>query len=112
MKITFLRAIKIWWSFSWRMIVLSFPLVVVLWLFMYWFLLIPKPGQPMTPFDPAHMSGFLLKFFIIWVGMVIGSICIHAFAIQWMMKAKWSDFKLVAVPNEELRSNDLENKKA
>jgi len=102
MEITFLRAIKIWWSFVWRAWILSLALMIVLFPLMFWLLPIPKPGEP-----PAQLPGFFGKFFVIWIVMMVGMVSLHAFSIRWMLKTKWSDFKLVAVPPEDAKPTDV-----
>lgn len=65
----------------------------------------PKPGEPPKPIDPSSIPGFVGKFFLIWVLMLSGMIIMQTLAMKWLLKTKWSDFKLVMAPNGEKSEN-------
>lgn len=100
MEITFYRAFKIWWSFTWRACITLLPLMFIMFPLMMWILPIPKPGEPPPVLKPDQIPGFMGKFFIIWIFMMIGMVFLQTLALRWMLKTKWSDFKLVAVKSE------------
>lgn len=100
MEITFLRSVKIWWGFMWRAWILTMPLALVTFPFMFLLIPFPKLGEPPKPIDPSSIPGLAGKLFIIWVFMMVGMVVMQSFAMRWLLKTKWSDFSLVAVPNE------------
>ncbi|AFY01934.1 hypothetical protein [Bdellovibrio bacteriovorus] len=99
-EVTLERAIKILCSWSWRMMVLMLPVMVITGVLM--FLIMPPPEPGATPEEIQKNMPFV-PFFIMWFLMMSGGILAHAVSIQWLMKTRWSDFHLVAVvsnPNE------------
>jgi hypothetical protein len=104
-EITFLRAAKVWWSFIWRAWILMLPLGLLFFPLMYLVVTIPHPGSPPPALRPDQMPGFIAKFFVLWIVMMGGMVCVQTLAIRWMLKTKWSDFKLVAVPIDEQEHN-------
>lgn len=105
MEITFLRSIKVWWSFAWRAWILMFPVAMLVMPIMFFIMPFPKPGEPPKPMDPNSIPGFAGKFFLIWVLMMGGMVVMQSLAMKWLLKTKWSDFKLVIVPNDEKIGN-------
>jgi hypothetical protein len=99
-EITFKRSIKIWWSFVWRAWIIMLPFAFLLIPLMYWLMPYPKIGEPPMPIKPEQMTGFIIKFFFIWLTMVVGMIILQSLAMKWMLKTKWSDFRLVAIDSE------------
>jgi hypothetical protein len=96
-EMTFMRAMKVWWSFVWRGIVLWLPVGLVMAAYMFWIMPFPKHPGPLSPDQAKIMMG---RMFIVWVVMVVAMIVVQTFAMRWMLKTRWSDFKLVATPNE------------
>jgi hypothetical protein len=96
-EITFTRAFKILWSFIWRGYLLMLPVMIVMMPLMFWLIPMPKKGESVPP-TPPQFSG--AKFFMIWLFMVGGMLFMQTLALRWAMKAKWSDFKLIAVPSD------------
>jgi hypothetical protein len=97
--ITFARALKIWWSYVWRVAVLWIPLGFALAFSMFLVLPHPRPGQPF-PLTPAQIPGFMGRISILWLVMMALAVTVQTFAMRWMLKTRWSDFRLMPVPNE------------
>ena len=104
-KITFTKALKVWWSYIWRSMVVMFPALPIVPIFMFatGLMPIPKPGMP--PVNLADIPGFFSKMAVIWVVMMVVAVCAQSLAMMWMLRTKWSDFKLIAVPPQDGTSN-------
>lgn len=86
---------------------MSIPAFVVIFPLMYFMLPFPKPGSPPESMNPANIPGFAFKFFLIWLVMMASFIVAYTFALRWLLKTKWSDFRLVAIANEPaVKQND------
>ena len=96
-EITFSRALKIWWSYTWRAFVLLIPLIVVLDIAMYFVMPFPRPGQP---FNPDRVSTMMRFGMLIWVPGMIASLALQAQAMRWTLKTRWSGFRLQAVSDD------------
>jgi hypothetical protein len=92
-EITFGRALKVWWSYVWRAMVLTIPVYFVLLAFMVSFML-PSMSHPGTKPDPAQFQAMMGKFSFVWLVMMVASLLVQILAMRWMLKTKWSDFRL------------------
>jgi uncharacterized membrane protein len=95
--VTFGRALKIWWSFVWRSMLLMIPVMIVSMVIAVSVLPFPKAGQPAPMLRPDQIAGMTGKMFGLWLFMMIFYIAAQVQAIRWMLKTKWSDFKLQAL---------------
>ena len=105
MEVTFSRAFKIWWGFMWRAWILTMPLTALIAPIMFLVIPFPKPGEPPKPMDANSIPGFVGKFFLIWILMMAGMVVMQSLAMRWVLKTKWSDFKVVLVPSAEQNEN-------
>jgi|HubBroStandDraft_6_1064221.scaffolds.fasta_scaffold1067101_2 threonine/homoserine/homoserine lactone efflux protein len=99
-EITWGRAFKVWWSFSWRGFVLSLlamiPLQIIL--FMTVFSRMPRPGQKG---DPAEFAKMIPLLMLIWLVMMALVFVLQGYAMRWMLRdAKWSDFRIAVLPKD------------
>jgi hypothetical protein len=92
-EITFARAVKVWWSFVWRSAVLGIPVAFVALPLMFFVFPHPPPGGRLSPADFQSLAG---KFFFVWLIIMVASILVHIQAMRWMLRTKWSDFRLTA----------------
>jgi uncharacterized membrane protein len=95
--VTFGRAMKIWWSYVWRAILLMLPVMIVAMVIAISILPFPKAGQPVPTFRPEQIPGMTSKMFGLWLFMMVFYIAAQVQAMRWMLKTKWSDFRLQAV---------------
>ena len=103
-KITFKRALKVWWSYIWRSMVVMFPALPIVPIFMFATGLMPIPKPGTQPINPADIPGFFSKLAVIWLVMMVVTVCAQSLAMMWMLRTKWSDFRLVAVPPQDVIS--------
>lgn len=96
-EITFGRALKIWWSYAWRAFVLMLPVVVVLDIVIFFVIPLPKPGQPP---GREQLTEFAVRGLLIWLPGMVAYIFLQALAMKWMLKTRWSGFRLQMVPEE------------
>ena len=89
--ISYSKALKIWWSYIWRMAVLLAPAAIVAWSTMLWFLPLPRPGQPVQVWEP---SARVAAVFTLWLCLMAASVLLQVQAMRWMLKTKWRDFRL------------------
>jgi threonine/homoserine/homoserine lactone efflux protein len=99
-EITWGRAFKVWWSFSWRGFVLCLlamiPLQIIL--FATVFTHMPHPGQKADPAEFFRMMPFLMLIWLVMMGLVF---VLQGYAMRWMLRdAKWSDFRLAMLPRD------------
>jgi hypothetical protein len=92
-EMTFGRALKVWWSYTWRGMVLTIPLSLVMVIFMFFVMPHPVPGQ--KP-DPAQFRAMFRTLPLFWLIIMVGSVLLQAQAMRWMLKTRWSDFRLEA----------------
>jgi hypothetical protein len=59
-----------------------------------------KPGQPATMIRPDQILGMIGKTFALWLFMMTLNIAVQVQAMRWMLKTKWSGFRLQAVSDE------------
>jgi uncharacterized membrane protein len=95
--VTFGRALKIWWSFVWRAMVLMLPVMIVAMVIAVSILPFPKAGQPAPVLRPDQIPGMTGKMFGLWLFMMVFYIAAQVQAVRWMLKTKWSDFRSQAV---------------
>lgn len=96
--ITFGRALRVWWSYAWRALVLSLIVVIPMQIFSFaWFVphvraVVAAHGQG----RPQLREAFEL-FWVLWPIAIICMIILQTTAMRWMLRrARWADFKLVA----------------
>jgi hypothetical protein len=96
-ELTYMRALKVWWSFLWRTWLMMIPItfgVVVLMLVVLWltggFEAFRHPEAGKAPFGLGVMA---LMYLVIFPTMLL----LQAFTMKLALKVKWSDFQLVAV---------------
>jgi hypothetical protein len=92
-ELSFVQALKFLWSVVWRTWLLMIPLWAVAMGAMVWMIPFPKPGEPPMPPDLSKLPAM----FGLWLVLMIGYLVILALALRWALKAKWSDFRIIAV---------------
>jgi hypothetical protein len=94
--ITWSRALKIWWSYSWRAFVLVLLVMVPVEIVMFCYVFRQLPGSAAHPADGGRlMAGIALAWPIVMAVLV----ALQAQAMRWMLnKARWSDFRVVVLP--------------
>ncbi len=103
-KLTFLRALKFWWSFTWRTLVMSFPIYVIgMYRIFIWIAPFPTRAnpQPHASLSTLHSPHFLA---VLGPVVTIVSIVIQIVAIRWALATRWSDFRLQAVTDDQART--------
>jgi hypothetical protein len=103
LPLTFGRALKVWWSYMWRGMLLTIPLMVLVQLPAMFFLFrqFQSAFQPGQPIDPrAAFSGFRY-FFALWIVMAVSMVLVHTQALRWALRTRWADFRLIAVDPSE-----------
>jgi len=100
--VTWLRGLKLWWSFTWRAMVLMmlvvFPLEILVFAFLFPHIPKPVPGQPPNLSAMKYMALIMLIAWPIMMATVIG---MQVQGMRWMLKsAKWSDFRVAILPKK------------
>jgi len=94
-EITWARALKIWWSFSWRAWVPSLLVVVPLDIF----LSILVMGRARSTTDSVDAMRMLAPFVLLWPLVIVAVIALQAQAMRWALhRARWSDFRVAVLP--------------
>jgi hypothetical protein len=98
-ELTFGRAFKVWWSYSWRAFVLALLVLVPLELVMFWYLKSHFPRQGANPAEATRVAGTMAAVWPILMAVVIA---LQAQAMRWMLnKARWSDFRVALLPHDQ-----------
>jgi hypothetical protein len=95
--VTYGKATKIWWSYCWRACILMLPVMLLVSVVAFAMLPFPKPGQTAV-FAPEDMPSLAGKMGIVWIFLMALNIFLQVQAMKWMLKTKWQDFQLHAVP--------------
>jgi hypothetical protein len=97
-ELTFLQAAKVWWSQTWRALVLMIPVMIV-WTMCVAFVLrgVPKPAPGERPQLPAG-------YFVLLVVMALVGFMVHIQSLRWALKTRWADFHLAIVPEPPKQS--------
>jgi hypothetical protein len=85
-ELTFGRAFKVWWSYSWRAFVLMIPVGLAA--------ILVAAAVVRGPFTPEHMAGSVRAASGVWLMIAIGNVLAQTQAMRWMLKARWNDFRL------------------
>jgi hypothetical protein len=85
-ELTFGRAFKVWWSYSWRVSVLMIPVTFAAALL--------AAAVVRGPPRPEHNASSVGAASGVWLIITIGSVLAQAQAMRWMLKTRWSDFRL------------------
>lgn len=97
--VTWARAFKIWWSYSWRACVLGLLVLIPLEALMLWYLKSHLPQQGSNPAAVARVARTLAIAWPILMALVIAA---QAQAMRWMLnKAPWSDFHVAVLPHDQ-----------
>ena len=98
--ITWFRAFKVWWSFTWRAFVLLLLVMVPMEIVLFGYMRshFPKPGA-----DPAEAARMMGTMAIVWPIIMAVMIALQAQAMRWMLnKARWSDFRVAVLPPQSV----------
>jgi hypothetical protein len=99
--VTFFRAFKFWWSYTWRTVVISFPIYVIgMYRMFVWIAPLPTKAnpQPHASLSTLHSPHFLGG---LWSAVSVVTIIIQIIAARWTLKTRWSDFRLQAVTEDQ-----------
>ena len=99
LPITWLRALKIWWSFAWRAWVLMLLVLVPMEILLFWYMMshFPKQGGG-NPAEAMRLAGTMMVLWPIFMAVLIA---LQAQAMRWMLnKAHWSDFRVDVLPRD------------
>jgi hypothetical protein len=95
--VTFGRACKIWWSYTWRALVLSLLVAIPLEGLMGFFMINHLHRTGNVP-DPTIRARLMLA----WPFVMAITIALQAQGMRWMLrKAAWSDFRVAVLPREQ-----------
>jgi hypothetical protein len=99
-ELTWGRALKVWWSFSWRAFILMLLIMIPLeGLFMFFVLRNIHPGRQMDPQLSLQMASTMI---ILWPFFMAVVIALQVAAMRWALRsARWSDFRLAVLPPEQ-----------
>jgi hypothetical protein len=98
-EITWVRALKIWWSWAWRAWVLSLLVMVPIEIIFGAFMIshMPKSGSN----DPAQVIQLMAPMMILWPILMVAVVALQAQAMRWALnRAQWSDFRVAVVPRD------------
>jgi hypothetical protein len=100
---TFMQALKVWWSYSWRASILVFPLVIITTAISLAGLIstvqgMLQNGQSLSSLSIDQLSRLVSGGFTMGILSMVLTAVIQIFAMRWTLNSRWSDFKLKAVP--------------
>ncbi|MCC7258775.1 MAG: hypothetical protein IT486_10440 [Gammaproteobacteria bacterium] len=98
--VTFNRAMKFWWSLTWRTWVLMLPVMALLNVVVFWALLgntaMRSGGSP----DPAAVVGAMATVAPAYLVGLLLSVVAMVWATRWTLRTRWSDFRVQLVAPE------------
>jgi hypothetical protein len=100
---TFMQALKVWWSYSWRASILVFPLVIIMTAISLAGLIstvqgMLQSGQSLSSLNIDQLSHLVSGGFTMGIVSMVLTAVIQIFAMRWTLNSRWSDFRLKAVP--------------
>jgi hypothetical protein len=100
---TFMQALKVWWSYSWRSSILVFPLAIIMTAISLAGLIstaqrVLQSGQSLSSLNIDQLSHLVSGGFSMWILSMVLTAVIQIFAMRWTLNSRWSDFRLKAVP--------------
>jgi hypothetical protein len=100
---TFMQALKVWWSYSWRASILVFPLVIITTAISLAGLIstvqgMLQNGQSLSSLSIDQLSRLVSGGFTMGILSMVLTAVIQIFAMRWTLNSRWSDFRLKAVP--------------
>lgn len=96
-ELTFLRALKVWWSFLWRTWVFMIPVSIVVSVVMFLIIFLtgglasfrnPQAGHPVLGL------GLIMLIYLLFIPAML---VVQVYTLKLALKVKWSDFQLVPV---------------
>ena len=95
--ITFNRAFRVWWSYTWRNLVLSpFVIVPLQIVVITWIVPHVRAAGGVHGVGGAPLRGLLEGLWIVWPIVIVAAILIQTIAMRWMLRrARWAEFELV-----------------
>jgi hypothetical protein len=101
-EVTFQRAFKVWWSYTWRAWVLWVPVFVVIAAAIQLSGVTPhNQGSPRVMPSPEKLRHDMKLVLEVWPVLIVGLSIVQTFAMRWCLKTPWSDFRLVAVAPDQ-----------
>jgi hypothetical protein len=100
LQLTFGRALKFWWSLTWRSALLLLPISIVLNILMMASLMpaMPQPGEVPDPGQITEVLAVMIPSFV--VGGLL-SIVAMVYATRWTLRTRWRDFRIVLIAPEQ-----------
>jgi hypothetical protein len=100
---TFMQALKVWWSYSWRASILVFPLAIIMTAISLAGLIssvrgLMQSGQSLSSINIDQLAHLASGGFSMWILSMVLTAVIQVFAMRWTLNSRWSDFKLKVVP--------------
>jgi hypothetical protein len=100
-SVTYGQALRIWWSYLWRVFVLLVPVMVITMIALLIIMPFPKPGEPPQAMRPDQIPGMLAKMTVLWIFMMTLNILGQVQAMRWMLKTKWTGFRLQVISDDK-----------
>jgi hypothetical protein len=98
-EMTYQRSVKVWWSYTWRLLLLLIPVSVVLvvanLLLMLWIAPLPPRAVPL----PHMMHSVKTLYAVVPFGLLVAA-CAQIIALRWALRVRWSEFRLDAVTGD------------
>ncbi|MBS0378998.1 MAG: hypothetical protein JSS29_10975 [Proteobacteria bacterium] len=99
--VTFVRALKVWWSFVWRGFVLGLAVMIPVEIVMFGILFSHMPTTKGQQLDPTVAARMFPVMALVWLVMMIGFVFMQGLAMRWMLRsAVWSDFRVAILPKD------------
>jgi hypothetical protein len=98
--VTLGRAFRVWWSYTWRSMVLSTLVIVPVQIIVItWIVPHARAAVVGHGLDRPRMRELLELLWLVWPIALVGMIIVQTIAMRWMLRrARWADFKLIVSP--------------
>lgn len=107
---TFMQALKVWWSYSWRASILVIPLWTISTVWSVMGIVsaakgMQFPGCNLENLDVGRLVSQLSRLFSGGLGLsilfMVLTTAAQVFAMRWTLNSRWSDFQLKVAPPDE-----------
>jgi hypothetical protein len=100
-SVTYGQALRIWWSYLWRLFVLVIPVMIITMIVVLIIMPFPNPGETPPVVRPDQIPGMMAKMTVLWIFMMALNILGQVQAMRWMLKTRWTGFRLQVISDDK-----------
>lgn len=98
-KMTYGIVIKVWWSYTWRAIILGWAMFLVFGIIVATTGILART-TPRPPPSPEMLRHQLRVVALIWPTFIVVGSVLGVLAMRWTLATRWSNFRLEAISDQ------------